>query len=84
MMYRFRVLTVRDLDFTDDHDKRIKGMQIWVIGETTDIAWNGYEIVKIWIPDGHQLASVASILKHDDEIEVSYDRRGKPTDIQLV
>ena len=84
MKYRFKVLTVRDLDFTDDHNKAIKGMQIWVIGETADIAWNGYEIVKIWIPDGHKLESVAASLKHDDEIEVSYDRRGKPTEIELV
>lgn len=83
-MYDYKVLTVRDLDFLDDNKRPVKGMQLWVIGESADPAWNGWEVVKIWIPDGHNLESVVAQLKIDDHIKVTYDRRGKPLTINLV
>lgn len=84
MNYEFEVLTIRDLDFKDHDGKPVSGMQLWLIGETSDPAWNGYEVVKVWIPKGHKLEADVSILKRFDRIEVTFDRRGKPSAIKLV
>lgn len=83
-MYKYKVLTVRDLDFLDDSKRPVKGMQLWVLGETPEPEWNGYEVVKIWIPDGHKLEPVVVQLKINDMIAVTYDRRGKPLTIEVL
>lgn len=80
-MYTYKVLTVRDLDFLDDNKRPVKGQQLWVLGESADPAWNGWEVVKIWIPDGHPMETIVCQLRLDDMIEVQFDRRGKPTHI---
>lgn len=80
-MYKYKVLTVRDLDFLDDKNRPVKGQQLWVLGQSSDPQWNGWEIVKIWIPDGHAMETVVSQLRLDDTIEVQFDRRGKPVTI---
>lgn len=80
-MYDFKVLTVRDLDFLDDNKRPVKGQQLWVLGKSVDPQWNGYEVVKIWIPDGNPLETVVSQLRLDDNIKVQFDRRGKPVEI---
>ena len=80
-MFTYKVLTVRDLDFLDDNKRPVKGQQLWVLGESADPQWNGWEVVKIWIPDGHKLETTVSQLRLDDVIDVTYDRRGKPLDI---
>ncbi len=76
-MYDFKVLTVRDLDFLDDNGRQVKGMQLWCLGPTSDPQWNGYEVVKIWIPDGHAMETLVTQLRLDDNIRVQFDRRGK-------
>lgn len=83
-MYTYKVLTVRDLDFLDDNKRPVKGMQLWCLGETPEPEWNGHEVVKIWIPDGHKLETTVSQLKLNDTISVTYDRRGKPLTIDVV
>lgn len=83
-MFEFEVLTVRDLDFVDDRNRPIKGMQIWVIGASADPGWNGWEVSKIWIPDGSPLETVAASLRRSDRILVSFDRRGKPSGLELI
>ena len=83
-MYMYKVLTVRDLDFLDDNNRPVKGQQLWCLGESSDPQWNGWEVVKIWIPDGHSMETVVSQLKLDDMIEVQFDRRGKPVNISKV
>ena len=83
-MYEFEVLTVRDLDFEDDRGKQVSGMQLWLIGSSVDPAWNGWEVVKIWIPTDHKLESDVAQLKRDDQIRVGFDRRGKPIQIELL
>lgn len=83
-MYKYKVLTVRDLDFLDDHNRPVKGQQLWVLGESAEPQWNGWEVVKIWIPDGHKLETMVSQLRLDDIVEVTYDRRGKPLTIDKV
>lgn len=84
MNERFEVLTVRDLDFKDQQNKQIKGMQIWVIHPTDDQAWNGFEVLKVWIPDGHRSEIEVASLKRGDHIEITWDRRGKPVQVMLV
>lgn len=84
MNEQFRVLTVRDLDFLDDRDRPVKGMQLWLIRETDEKAWNGYEVLKVWIPEGSRCEADVVQLKHDDLIEVTWNRKGKPERIQLV
>ncbi len=84
MQYKFEVLTVRDLDFKDSNGRSVVGMQLWVCGETDEPQWNGYEVVKIWIPDNHFLETIVSQLQHGDHIFVTYDRRGKPLEIVLA
>ena len=80
-MYTYKVLTVRDLDFLDDNKRPVKGMQLWCLGESADPQWNGWEVVKIWIPDGHAMETVVSQLRPGDVIDVQFDRRGKPVTI---
>ncbi|MBE6979222.1 MAG: hypothetical protein E7431_02470 [Ruminococcaceae bacterium] len=84
MNYQFEVLTVRDLDFQDQSGKDVSGMQLWVIGATTDKSWNGYEVSKMWIPSGSALESNVAQLKRGDKINVTFNRRGKPETIELI
>lgn len=80
----FEVLTVRDLDFKDDRGKEVVGMQLWLIRETDEKSWNGYEILKVWIPDGHRCESAVAELKRGDMIQIAWDRRGKPVELQRI
>lgn len=84
MNYQFEVLTVRDLDFQDQSGKDVSGMQLWVIGATTEKSWNGYEVSKMWIPAGSALESNVAQLKRGDQINVTFNRRGKPETIELI
>ena len=84
MNYEFEVLTVRDLDFQDQSGKDVSGMQLWVIGATTEKSWNGYEVSKMWIPSGSALVSNVAQLKRGDQINVTFNRRGKPETIELI
>lgn len=83
-MNKFKVLTVKDVEFTDDHDKLVKGMQLWLCGETDEEAWHGWEVLKIWVPDGSPLEDIVAMLKHDDEIMVEFNRRGKAVKVELA
>ena len=84
MNEQFEVLTVRDLDFKDDRGKDVVGMQLWLIRETDEKSWNGYEILKVWIPDGHRCESAVVELKRGDMIQISWDRRGKPVELVRI
>lgn len=84
MNEKFEVLTVRDLDFKDDRGKDVVGMQLWLIRETDEKGWNGYEVLKVWISDGHRCESAVAELKRGDLIVISWDRRGKPVEIDRV
>ena len=83
-MNKFKVLTVRDVEFTDDNDKVVKGMQLWVCGESAEEGWNGWEVAKIWVLDGGKLEDIVAKLKHDDEVMIEFNRRGKAVQIELV
>ena len=80
-MNEMKVLTVRDVSFTDDRGKEVSGQQLWLIDPTNEAGWNGWEVLKLWIPDDSPLRQVVCDLKHDDMILVEFNRRGKPAQI---
>lgn len=84
MNYKFEVLTIRDISFNDDKGKHVDGMQLWLIGETDDESWNGWEVIKIWVPEGSNLESDVVDLHRGDHVQVSFDRRGKAKMITLL
>ena len=84
MNEQFEVLTVRDLDFKDDRGKDVVGMQLWLIRETDEKSWNGCEVLKVWIPDGHRCESEVAELKRGDMIQITWDRRGKPVELHRI
>lgn len=84
MNEEFKVLTVRDLDFQDQQKKQVKGMQLWLIRETDEKSWNGWEILKVWIPDGSRCEVDVAELVHGDMIQITWDRRGKPVKIDRL
>ena len=83
-MYEFEVLTVRDLDFLDEKNQRVTGQQLWLCAQTTDPGWNGWEVLKVWIPVGHELADTVADLRHGDHVFVEFNRRGKPRAISRI
>lgn len=83
-MEEFKVLTVRDLDFKDDQGQRVAGYQLWLCGQSKEPGWNGWEVLKVWIPYGHELEPIVADLRHDDSVIVEFNRRGKPRSIALV
>lgn len=80
----FKVLTVRDVEFKDDRNNQVKGQQLWLLGETEEPEWNGHEIIKLWIPDGHELENKVTELSHGDDVIIEFNRRGKPTKIEVI
>lgn len=85
MTEKFEVLTVRDIHFKDKNsDREISGMQLWLLGETSDPAWNGFEVLKIWIPSDSPLAVDVHQLRRCDHVQVSFGRNGKPRMITLL
>lgn len=83
-MYECKVLTVRSLDFDDSQGRPVKGMQLWVLGESVEPQWNGWEVSKHWIPDGSPLTGFVSQLRLNDMIRITFDRRGKPLSIVMA
>ncbi len=73
-----KVLAVRRLDFTTVKEEKIQGRQLWACAPTDDPAWNGHEVLKIWVPDTDIHAPDCAALIHGDTIEIDFNRRGKP------
>lgn len=84
MNYQFEVLTVRDINFQDNEGRKISGKQLWVIGATEEESWHGYEVMKIWINNGTKLDACAQQLRRGDQINVTFNRRGKVETIDLI
>lgn len=85
MVYKFEVLTVRDVSFKDEKsDRQIEGMQLWLTGQTEDKSWNGWEVFKIWVDGKSNMAADVHLLRRGDHVQVDYDRRGKARMITLV
>lgn len=84
MINRFEVLTVRDISFQDDKDKQVEGKQLWLLGETQEPSWHGWEVLKLWIASGSNLEASVMDLRRGDHVQVEFDRRGKPWMITLL
>lgn len=85
MNEKFEVLTVRDIRFKDEKSGReISGMQLWLLGETTDPAWHGYEVLKIWVPSDSSMAVDVNQLRRCDHVQVAFGRSGKAKMITLL
>lgn len=85
MNEKFEVLTIRDIQFTDQKTNReISGMQLWVIGQSQDKSWNGWEVLKIWIDFSSSMVSDVQQLRRGDNIQVAFGRNGKARMITLL
>ena len=84
MTNKFKVLTVRDVKFKDDKDRQIEGMQLWLLGQTNEPGWNGYEVLKIWVDVSSPLALDVHQLRHGDQVQIDFNRRGKAAMITLL
>lgn len=79
MTINARVLAIRHLDFLDDAQRPIKGHQVFVSAQTDEKGWcQGVELLKIWIPDGTDKEALAVALLPNDEVQIDFNRRGKP------
>ena len=78
MITTAKVLAVKRLDFKTEDNDLIQGRQIWVCIPSAEPAWNGHEVLKIWVPDSATDAPDAAALIHGDIIEIDFNRRGKP------
>lgn len=85
MIYKFEVLTVRDVKFKDyKSDRQIEGMQLWLCGQSDDPSWNGLEVFKIWVDAKSNMAVDVHQLRRGDHVQIDYDRRGKARMISLL
>lgn len=80
----FEVLSVRDIDFTNNDGQTISGAQLWVCSQTPDPGWNGWEVSKIWIPRDHGLYANVKVLEHGDKVNIVFNHRGKPESINYA
>lgn len=85
MTEKFEVLTVRDVCFKDSNsDRQIKGSQVWLLGESQDPSWNGYEVFKIWVDASSGMIADVVQLRRGDHVQVCFGRNGKPRLITLL
>lgn len=77
-MNEAKVLAVKNVRFTNDSTgELVVGRQIWLHMETLDPAWNGWEVFKVWAPDGSDLYGLAGTLRVDDIVRLGLTRTGK-------
>lgn len=82
---KYEVLTVRDISFNDEKSgRKVEGMQLWLLGQSSDPSWNGFEVFKIWINSGSNLAADVHQLRRGDHVQVSFGRNGKARMITLL
>ena len=73
-----KVLAIKRLDFETDDGEKIQGRQLWVCAPSDEPAWNGHEVLKIWVADSANDAADCAALIHGDTVEIDFNRRGKP------
>lgn len=84
-MNEFKVLGIKEVNFTDEQGKPISGCQLFLIGQTHEPGWReGYEVLKTWISADGDLAPVVAGLCHDDHVLVDFSRKGKVIGIARV
>lgn len=83
-MKKFEVLSVRDIDFTNDQQQAVSGAQLWVCAESPEPGWNGWEVSKLWIPRNSGLYPNVKLLQHGDEVNITFNHKGKPESIEYA
>ena len=83
-MLEFKVLTVRDVSFTDDSGKQVEGLQLWCSFPSDAPGWRGLEVAKFWIPSGSIFVNTVDVLKPGDLLNITFNRFGKPSSIEVV
>ena len=83
-MVQFKVLTVRDVEFTDNSGKKVEGMQLWCSAPSDSPGWRGIEVLKIWIPSDSIFVDMVDKLKPDMALDISFNRYGKPSSIEVI
>lgn len=82
MNYKYKVLGIKRLDFTNDEGTHVNGYQLFVCSQTSDPNWlGGIEVFKVWIPFDSSLAAAVAQLRTGDEITGECDRKGRPLSI---
>lgn len=77
-MNEAKVLAVKYVKFTNDGTgELIEGRQVWMMMETPDPAWNGWEVFKVWAAAGTDMFALAGSLRCDDVVRLSLTRTGK-------
>lgn len=83
-MVEYKVLTVRDVSFTDDKGKEVQGLQLWCSSPSDAPGWRGVEVMKLWIPSDSIFVNTVDALKPDNLLNITFNRFGKPSSIDVV
>lgn len=84
-MNEAKVLATKYVKFTDDDSgELIEGRQIWVMMETPDPDWSGWEVFKIWAAVGTDMFALSGTLRTDDIVRLSLSRKGKVCGMSLA
>lgn len=83
-MVEFKVLTVRDVSFTDSSGKQVEGLQLWCSSPSDAPGWRGIEVLKIWIPSDSIFVNTVDALKPGQILDITFNRFGKPSSIEVV
>lgn len=75
MNERWKVLTYRDYDFTDQNNRQVKGRTLHCFRKTTDPSWPGVEYAKFSVKFGSDAYNVS--INPGAEYELAFDRFGK-------
>lgn len=84
-MNEAKVLAVKNVKFTNDNTgELIEGCQVWLMMETCDPAWNGWEVFKVWAAAGSDMFALAGTLRYDDVVRLILTRTGKVCAMSLA
>lgn len=82
MNEKWKVLTYRDYDFTDDNGVRQKGRTLHLYRKSNESGWPGIEYCKVACKFG--TAAFDTVPALGKEYEIIFNRFGKVADLVLV
>lgn len=83
-MQEFKVLTVREVSFTDKDNRQVEGLQLWCSSPSDAPGWRGTEVLKIWIPSDSIFVHTVDALKPGMVLDITFNRYGKPSSIEVI
>ena len=69
--------------FTANDGTQVSGMRIFLIAELSGNNAKGYESLSLYLSDA-KLANIGYTVSLNDEVEIYYNRYGKPESITVV